>query len=379
MTTASDFLPMTRPDIDEATIAGVAEVLRSGWITTGPWAARFEQTLSDYFGGRTVRAFNSGTVTMEVALRMLGVGPGDEVITTPLSWVATANVVLAVGATPVFVDIDPATRNIDTARIEAAITPRTKVLLPVHLAGLPCDLEAIDAIAHRHKLRVLEDAAQAIGSTWRGKRIGGFGDFASFSFHPNKNATSIEGGCLVLPEDADPALAERLRLQGVRRFGLDGMDVDVLGGKANLTDVAARVGFGQLQRVDDFNARRRELAQAYCVALDGLDLGGRGVQLPVRDFTDSNWHMFQVVLPDGVERAGVMQRLKDRGIGTGVHYPAMHLFTLYRKMGFKPGDFPHAERVGAGTLTLPLFPGMRDGDIGRVAEALSAVLREFKV
>ena len=379
MITASDFLPMTRPDIDEATIAGVAEVLRSGWITTGPWAARFEQALSDYFGGRTVRAFNSGTVTMEVALRMLGVGPGDEVITTPLSWVATANVVLAVGAKPVFVDIDPATRNLDTARVEAAITPRTRVLLPVHLAGLPCDLDAIHAIAQRHKLRVLEDAAQAIGSTWRGRRIGSFGDFASFSFHPNKNATSIEGGCLVLPADADPALAERLRLQGVRRFGLDGMDVDVLGGKANLTDVAARVGFGQLQRVDAFNVRRTELAQAYCVALDGLDLGARGVQLPVRDFTDSNWHMFQVVLPDGVERAAVMQRLKDRGIGTGVHYPAMHLFTLYRKMGFKPGDFPHAERVGAGTLTLPLFPTMQDGDIGRVAEALSAVLREFNV
>ena len=373
----TDFLPLTRPDIDEDTIAGVVEVLRSGWITTGPWNAKFEQSLSEYFGGRQVRAFNSGTVTMEVALRMLGVGPGDEVITTPLSWVATANVVLAVGATPVFVDIDPVTRNIDTAGIEAAITPRTKVILPVHLAGLPCDLDAIFALAQRHSLRVLVDAAQAIGSTWRAKRIGSFGDYSSFSFHPNKNATSIEGGCLVLPPDADPGLAERLRLQGVRRFGLDGMDVDVLGSKANLTDVAARVGFGQMQRVEAFNRRRTALAQAYFAQLDALELPARGVQLPVRDFESSNWHMFQIVLPAQVQRAAVMQALKDRGIGTGVHYPPIHLFTLYRKLGFAPGQFPHAERVGASILTLPLFPAMRDADVTRVAEALSAVLREF--
>ncbi len=374
-----EFLPFTRPDIDEATIAGVVEVLRSGWITTGPWNTRFEQALSEYFGGRTVRAFNSGTVTMEIALRMLGVGEGDEVITTPLSWVATANVVLAVGARPVFVDIDPATRNLDVARIEAAITPRTRVLLPVHLAGLPCDLDGLYEIAARHGLRVLEDAAQAIGSTWGGRRVGSFGDFASFSFHPNKNATSIEGGCLVLPADADPGLAERYRLQGVRRFGVDGMDVDLVGGKANLTDVAARVGWGQLQRVEEFNARRRELARAYFEAFDALGLDERGVQLPPRSPRDSNWHMFQLVLPAQAPRAQVMERLKARGIGSGVHYPPIHLFSLYRKLGFAPGDFPHAERAGAGILTLPLFPTMRDGDIDRVAQALDAVLREFGV
>ena len=374
-----EFLPFTRPTIDEATIAGVVEVLRSGWITTGPWNTRFEQALTEYFGGRTVRAFNSGTVTMEIALRMLGVGEGDEVITTPLSWVATANVVLAVGARPVFVDIDPATRNLDAARVEAAITPRTRVLLPVHLAGLPCDLDALYEIAARRGLRVLEDAAQAIGSTWRGRRVGSFGDFASFSFHPNKNATSIEGGCLVLPDDADPGLAERYRLQGVRRFGVDGMDVDLVGGKANLTDVAARVGWGQLQRVEEFNTRRRELARAYFEAFDALRLGERGVQLPPRSPQDSNWHMFQVVLPAQAPRAQVMERLKARGIGSGVHYPPIHLFSLYRKRGFAPGDFPHAERVGAAILTLPLFPGMRDGDVDRVAQALDAVLREFGV
>jgi dTDP-4-amino-4,6-dideoxygalactose transaminase len=249
----------------------------------------------------------------------------------------------------------------------------------VHLAGLPCDLDAVYDLAQRHGLRVLEDAAQAIGSTWRGKRVGSFGDFASFSFHPNKNATSIEGGCLVLPPDMDPALAERLRLQGVRRTGIDGMDVDVLGGKSNLTDVAARVGVGQMQRVDAFNQRRRALAQAYFALLDALDLPARGVELPLRDFAGSNWHMFQIVLPARVQRPAIMQALKDRGIGTGVHYPPIHLFSLYRKLGFAPGDFPHAERLGAGTLTLPLFPTMLDSDVARVGEALSAVLREFGV
>ncbi len=375
--TNHDILPFTRPDIDEETIAGVAEVLRSGWITTGPWNTRFEQALSDYFGGCPVLTYSSGTVTMEIALRLLGVGAGDEVITTPLSWVATANVILAVGATPVFVDIDPVTRNIDAARIEAAITPRTKALLPVHLAGLPCDLDAIYAIAQRHGLRVIEDAAQAIGSHWRGQRVGSFGDFASFSFHPNKNITSIEGGCLVLPPDADVELARRLRLQGVQRSGLDGMEVDVLGGKSNLTDVAARVGWGQLQRLAAFNARRTELATLYFDALAAIHLPERGVQLPPRDLEQSNWHMFQIVLPLQLRRAEVMQAMKDRGIVTGVHYPPIHLFALYRARGFKPGDFPHAERVGASILTLPLFPAMRDADVHRVAAALDAVLREF--
>ncbi|OYV31689.1 MAG: aminotransferase DegT [Thiomonas sp. 20-64-9] len=372
-----DILPFTRPDIDEDTIAGVVEVLRSGWITTGPWCARFEQALSDYFGGRPVLAYSSGTVTMEIALRLLGVGPGDEVITTPLSWVATSNVVLAVGATPVFVDIDPATRNIDANRIEAAITARTRAILPVHLAGLPADLDAIYAIAARHGLRVIEDAAQAIGSLWKHQRIGSFGDFASFSFHPNKNITSIEGGCLVLPADADVDLARRLRLQGVQRSGLDGMDVDVVGGKSNLTDVAARVGWGQLQHIERFNARRRDLAQRYFAAFDALGVEARGVQLPPRDFIQSNWHMFQIVPPPQVQRAALMQALKDRGITTGVHYPPIHLFSLYRERGFKPGDFPHAETVGASILTLPLFPGMQDSDVTRVTDALDAVLRQF--
>ncbi|MGB2819000.1 MAG: DegT/DnrJ/EryC1/StrS aminotransferase family protein [Burkholderiaceae bacterium] len=371
------FLPLTRPEIDEETIRGVADVLRSGWITTGPMARKFEEALSEFFGGRTVRAYNSGTVTMEVALRMLGVGEGHEVITTPLSWVATANVALTVGARPVFVDIDPVTRNIDAARIEAAVTPRTRVILPVHLAGLPCDLDAIYAIAQQRGLRVIEDAAQAIGSTWRGKRVGSFGDYASFSFHPNKNATSIEGGCLVLAEDADVGLAEKLRLQGVVRSGLDGMEVDVVGGKSNLTDVAARVGLGQMERLAEFNARRRVLAGHYFELFDASGVEERGIELPPRDSSDTNWHMFQIVLPHAVKRATFMQALKDVGIGSGVHYPAIHLFALYRRLGWKEGDFPHAERVCGSIVSLPLFPAMARADVERVVSAVDSISRAW--
>ncbi|TAK90030.1 MAG: DegT/DnrJ/EryC1/StrS aminotransferase family protein [Burkholderiaceae bacterium] len=368
------FLPFTRPQLDEDTIAGVVEVLRSGWLTSGPNVLKFEAALSDYFGGRPVRCFNSGTCTMEIALRLCGIGAGDEVITTPLSWVATSNVILEVGARPVFVDVDPVTRNIDLGRIEAAITPRTKALMPVYLAGLPVDMDSLYALAHKHKLRVIEDSAQAIGSRWQGKAIGSFGDFASFSFHANKNITTSEGGCLVLPDASLLPLAEKLRLQGVTRSGVDGMDVDVLGGKFNLTDIAARIGLGQLAQLDTFTQRRRQLAQRYFTLFD--QAGALAAQLPPRDFENSNWHMFQLVLPEnGIARADFITAMKARNIGVGVHYPPIHLFSLYRALGFAPGDFPVAESIGRGIVTLPLFPAMQDADVDRVVQATLEVLQ----
>lgn len=366
----SDFLPFTRPDIDEETIAEVVAVLRSGWITSGPKVQAFETALGEYCGGRTVRAFNSGTATLKVALQLAGVGPGDEVITTPLTWVATANVILEIGATPVLVDVDPVTRNIDLDLAERAITPRTRALIPVDLAGLPVDRDRLKTVADRHRLRVIEDAAQSFGASWHGQRIGSTGDFVSFSFHANKNLTTSEGGALVLPEDIDPALCERLRLQGVKRFPDGGMDVDVLGGKFNLTDIAATIGLGQLRRIDAFTARRRALARGYFEQLDpSLGLG-----LPVADFGNSNWHMFQVLLPARVNRGDFIAAMKQRGIGVGVHYPPLHLFSLYRARGFSAGQFPHAERIGRETITLPLFPAMKDQDVTRVCTALAAIL-----
>lgn len=370
-----DYLPFTRPSIDEETIAGVAEVLRSGWITSGPYAKQFEQALSAYFGGRPVRAMSSGTGALEIALSVAGVQPGDEVVTTALSWVATANVILRAGARPVFVDIDPRTRNIDLERMEAAITPRTRALLPVDMAGLPVDRDRLYDIAQRRGLRVIEDAAQSMGATWKGRRIGSFGDLVALSFHANKNITSGEGGCLVLTDPAETDLCTRLRLQGVVRLPDGGQAVEVAGGKHNLTDIAARIGLGQLPHLEAFTARRRALVRRYFRLFDRET----GCELPLEDYEDCNWHMFQVLLPLERLRAGrgeFIQALHRRGIGAGVHYPAMHLFGLYRQLGYNPGDFPHAERVGARTVTLPLFPAMADADVDRVCAAVAESIRE---
>jgi dTDP-4-amino-4,6-dideoxygalactose transaminase len=382
MTTLSTlpFLPFSRPTIDEATIAAVGDVLRSGWITSGPKVQAFEALLSAYFGGRPVRTFNSGTCTMEIALRVAGIGPGDEVITTPISWVATANVIIEVGATPVFVDIDPVTRNMDLDLLEAAITPRTKAIMPVYLSGLPMDMDRLYAIANKHKLRVVEDAAQAIGSTWKGRRIGSFGDFASFSFQANKNITTGEGGCLVLNNLDEARLAEKYRLQGVTRSGLDGIDVDVLGGKYNMTDITAAIGLGQMANIEAITSHRRVLAQHYFTCFGADFEASTGAQLPLPAFDSSNFHLFQIVLPerDGIAdltRADFMAKMMEHQIGIGYHYAAIHLFTLYRARGFHEGMFPVAERVGRLTVTLPMFYAMTLADVERAVDAVKSVLQ----
>jgi dTDP-4-amino-4,6-dideoxygalactose transaminase len=369
------FLPFSKPAIDEATIASVAEVLRSGWITSGPKVLEFEKQLSEYFGGRPVRTFNSGTCTMEIALRIAGVAAGDEVITTPISWVATANVILEVGATPVFADIDPVTRNIDLDKVEAAITPRTKAIIPVYLAGRPVDMDRLYAIAAKHKLRVIEDAAQAIGSSWRGKPIGSFGDFVSFSFQANKNITTAEGGCLVLNNADEVLLAEKYRLQGVTRSGWDGIEVDVLGGKFNMTDIAAAIGLGQFSKLNDITAQRRKLAKHYFATL-GKDFEKQtGAQLPPEEFTNTNWHLFQIVLPERITRADFMAQMKEKhNIGIGYHYAPIHLFKLYRARGFKEGMFSVAERVGRQIVSLPMFYAMNESDVERMCAAMQEVL-----
>jgi dTDP-4-amino-4,6-dideoxygalactose transaminase len=377
------FLPFAQPRIDAATIAEVAAVLESGWITSGPQVLAFEARLSALFGGRPVRAFANGTATMEVALRVAGIGAGDEVITTPVTWVATANVIVAVGATPVFVDIDPRTRNLDLQAVEAAVTPRTRAVMPVYLAGLPVDMDALYAIAARHGLRVIEDAAQAIDSRWKGKRIGSFGDLVSFSFHANKNITCAEGGCLVLDTAAEAERAERLRLQGVVRSGMDGMDVEVPGGKFNLTDINAAIGLGQLRHLEEVTRARAGLAEAYFRAAADAGLESLGIALPPAldaAAARTNWHMFQVLLPESKLRGGraaVMAAMREAGIGTGVHYPAIHTFSFYRSLGWREGMLPHAESVGRAILTLPLFPGMRSGDVERVCRTLASTCKQL--
>lgn len=370
------FLPFAKPVIDEATIAAVGDVLRSGWITSGPKVQEFEKQLSEYFGGRPVRTFNSGTCTMEIALRIAGIGPGDEVITTPISWVATANVIIEVGATPVFADIDPVTRNIDLDKVEAAITPRTKAIIPVYLSGLPVDMDRLYSIAKKHDLRIVEDAAQALGSEWKDKRIGAFGDLVSFSFQANKNVTSSEGGCLVLNNADEARVAEKYRLQGVTRSGFDGLEVDVLGGKFNMTDVAAAIGLGQFAHLEDITARRRQLAKHYFSTFGTEFEVQYGAQLPVPNFENSNWHMFQLVLPERITRAEFMEKMMQRKIGIGYHYPPIHLLKLYRDRGFKAGMFPVAERVGKQIVSLPMFTTMTEQDVERAVAAVKDILQQ---
>ena len=377
------FIPFTRPSFDEATIDAVGEVLRSGWVTSGPKLAQFEAALSDYFGGRPVRCFANGTATMKIALQVAGIGEGDEVITTPISWVATSNVILGVGAKPVFVDIDPVTRNLDLSKVAAAISHKTRAIMPVYLAGLPVDMDKLYDLAQQHQLRVIEDAAQAFGSSWKGQKIGSIGDLVSFSFQANKNLSTVEGGCLVFNNLDEAKLAEKLRLQGVTRQGMDGMDVDVLGGKDNLTDVNAVIGLHQLKQLPQFQAKRTELARHYFASLrqeiQSAGLESLHLELPPENFTDSNWHMFQVVLPLNqlqVDRAQVMTELKELGIGTGLHYPAITGFSLYKKLGYQASDTPIAERIGRSILTLPLFPGLNLSDVERICKSLVTILKK---
>ena len=367
-------LPFTRPSIDEETIAAVAEVLRSGWLASGPKVAQLEAELSAYLGGRPVRTQTSATAGMEMALLACGIGPGDEVITPALSFVATANVIVRVGARPVFVDVGLDSRNLDLEQVEAAVTPRTRAIMPVHFAGLPVDMERLYAIAARHRLRVIEDAAHAIGSAWRGRRIGSFGDLVCFSFHPNKNMTTIEGGAISGGSAAEIRAIELHRWHGQVKSGLDGFDTLLAGGKSNLSDVAAAVGLGQLRRLEEFNGRRRALVARY------YELWGEAapLRLPERGDEGHSWHVFTPLLPLAeltISRAQFMEAMRARGIGVGVHYPAIHLFSAYRALGYRDGQFPNAERIGRETVTLPLFPAMQPGDVERVVEAAGAIVR----
>jgi dTDP-4-amino-4,6-dideoxygalactose transaminase len=370
-----NYLPFTKPTLDEATIQGVVEVLRSGWLATGPNVQALEKALSDYHGGRVTRTLTSATGGLEVALQVCGIGPGDEVITPALSFAATPNVILRVGAKPVFVDVDLATRNIDLSRVEAAITPRTKAIMPVHFAGLPVDMGVLYDLAERHKLRVIEDAAHAIGSAWQGKRIGSFGDIASFSFHPNKNMTTIEGGALTFGFADEVKKFDLLRFHGISRDAEGNMDVSIAGGKYNLSDVAARVGLGQLAQLDGFNAKRRELVAHYFAHLDS----DPACLLPARGDDGHSWHMFAPLLPLEqltITRKQFIDAMHQRGIGVGIHYPALHLFSLYRGLGYQEGDFSNAEKIGRETVTLPLFPAMTTADVERVCAAIKEIFSE---
>ena len=371
------FLPFARPSMDEAMVAAVAETLRSRWIVTGPRAAAFERALSERFGGRPVRALTSATAAMQVALEMLELGPGDEVITPAQSFFATANVIERTGATTVFVDVDLATRNLEFPQADAAVTPRTRVLLPTHY-NAPLDPDALGAFRARHGVRILEDAALAIGSRSRdGRPVGSTGDLVTFSFHPNKNMTTIEGGAIVVNDAREAGLVEELRFHGIRRQPDGTRDVERAGGKSNFSDVSAALGLLQLQHLDAWCAARERLARHYFACLAGDDLL-TPERLPPRDNPGHSWNMFTALLPlaeTGITRKAFVEAMHAEGIGIGISYEAIHLTSLFRAKGLREGMFPNSERIARETVTLPLFPEMQESDVERVCAALARVLR----
>lgn len=381
---SEDFLPYARPWISEEAIQDVVACLKSGWITTGPKVAQFEKDLAAYCDAPTALTVTSATAGLFLALRALDLKEGDEVITTPMTFVCTANVIVQAGGRPVFVDIEEGTYNMDVSKLEAAITPRTRAVVPVHFDGLPVDLDPLYEIAKKHHLTVIEDAAHAIGTSYKGRKIGSFGDVQVFSFHPNKNMTSGEGGCMTL---RDEGLAKRIkvdRFHGIdrdafNRFAKGGSqhyDVIMPGFKFNMMDLQAAIGIHQLKALDTFIERRRVLAKRYKTLLEGI----KGLALPQTPPYDHEhaWHQFAVTVhPEeaGMDRDQFMDALKEHNVGTGLQFLPVHLFTFYREAyGTKPGDFPIAEKVGRNIVSLPLFPAMTDEDQSRVVKAIRKVL-----
>jgi len=372
---ALPYLKFAGPVLDEATIAGVADVLRSGQLTSGPWVRKFEAALSAFCGGRPVRALTSATAAVEVALQLARIGPGDEVITPAQSFFTVLNMIAKVGARPVFVDCDLVTRNLDLAEVERALTPRTKAIVPTHWPGSLVDMDALYTLARNRRLRVIEDAALAMGSRWKGRPIGAFGDLVTFSFHPNKNMTTVEGGALVVNDDAEAKRVEALRFHGITYLPDRTRDVAFPGGKFNLADVFARIGCAQLERLPAFLGCRRALVDRYFERFATAPT----CVLPPRPQGDDgqSWNMFSVLLPLPqltITRRQFRDALESRGIGTGVSYEALHLSTLGRSFGYAEGSFRNTERIARETVTLPLHAGMTTDDVDRVCAAVAEVL-----
>jgi dTDP-4-amino-4,6-dideoxygalactose transaminase len=376
---AAPTLKFAGPLIDEETIAGVADVLRSGQITSGPWVETFERALSQFCAGRPVRTLASATAAVEVALQLTGIGAGDEVITCAQSFFTVLNMIVKVGATPVFVDCDLVTRNIDLAQVEARIGPRTRAIMPTHWPGSLVDMDALHDLARRRGLRVIEDAALVIGSQWKGRNVGALGDLVTFSFHPNKNITSIEGGALVVNNDSEARRVEALRFHGIERLADGTRDVAFPGGKFNLPDVNARIGVAQLARLPQFLERRRALVERYFVR---FATDPACVLPPSPHAHDGqSWNMFSVLLPlDEItlDRKRFRDALAAQGIMTGVSYEALHLSTLGRRFGYHRGDLPNTERIAASTVTLPLHAAMTDADVDRVCTACAEIIHEHR-
>ncbi len=376
------FLPFSKPSISQAALDEVIACLQSGWITTGPRVKQFESKLSAYLQAPHVLALTSGTAGLQLALQALDLQPGDEVITTAMTFVASLNTIVLAGAKPVLVDIDE-TYNLDVRLLEKAITPKTKAIMPVHFTGLPADLTPLYQLAKKYSLRVIEDAAQAIGSHYDGKIIGSFGDIQVFSFHPNKNMTTGEGGCVVTRDERLAKKITILRFHGIdrdafNRFSKEGSqlyDVVAPGYKYNMLDMQAALGLHQLDDLESFIQKRTHLAARYYDLLGAV----KEISLPKMPHYafKHNWHLFTILInPEHTDlsRDAFIQAMKEKNIGTGLHYQPPHLFTYYKnQFGFKEGDFPMAEKVGNYIVSLPLFPDMTEQQQDSVIVAIKTI------
>ena len=366
-------IPLSRPDISETDIQAVVDVLRTPFLSLGPKLPEFESAFADYVGARFATATSSGTAALHLAVKALGIGRGDEVITTPFSFVASANCVLFEDAVPVFVDIEETTFNLDVSLIERQITPRTKAILPVHVFGRPANIDAILDIARRHDLRVIEDACEAIGARWRGRRVGSLGDVGVFAFYPNKQMTTGEGGMLVTNDRALDQLFKSLRNQG-RGEASAWLQHERLGFNYRLSDINCALGLAQLGRLETILRRRRDVADEYRRQLaDIADL-----ELPLYDLPDGevSWFVY-VVRVKGRDRSGrddVLRTLRADGIACSDYFSPLHLQPHIQRLGHRAGDFPVTEAVAASTIALPFYTNLQPEQIGRINEGLRRAL-----
>lgn len=373
-----EFLSYNPPTIGDAERSEVMETLCTPWVTTGPKTLAFEGALKAYLEASAVVALNSCTAGLHVGLVALGVGPGDEVIVPAMTFCATANVVEHVGARPVLVDVCPDTLTLSPEAVRAAITPRTKVLLPVHYAGHPAHMDELDNLAKQHGLAVMEDAAHAIATRYKGRLVGSRPNLAAFSFYATKNLTTVEGGCLT----GEQALIDKARIIGHhgmnrdawKRFDRSGSwyyEVVLPGFKYNMTDMQSAIGLVQLKRIEAFQIRRREVVAKYAEGFKDLD----ALELPVEQpWATSSWHLYVIRLKDGalrIERNAFIDEMKARNIGTSVHYLPVHMHPFYRdKYGYRPEDIPVAAAAYGSMLSLPLHAGLTDQDVNDVIQAV---------
>ena len=380
MNIREDFLPLSRPAIGPEEINQVVACLKSGWITTGPLCQKFEAQFCELTGAGKAVSVTSGTAGMHLVLLALGIGPGDEIITPSMTFASTINMIAMLGAKPVFVDIDYETLNINVNLIEEKITARTKVIIPVHFAGAAADMDKIMSIATKHKLTVIEDAAHAVGTWYKGIHAGGFGQIAIFSFHPIKNITTGEGGMIVHNDGKMEQQLRQLRFHGLerdawKRYGKGGnpeYDIQTPGFKYNLTDMQAALGLAQLSRLEELNQRREHLANLYRKCLHGLER----IHLPgVPGYPHKHsWHLFIIKLLD-MNRRIFMEKLSEYNVGYGLHFPANHALAYVKERFTIPaGSLPETERAAAGIISLPLFPDMTDADVHYVGDAMKEIL-----